>query len=38
MLQTLRTMGIVIGLAFAGFLLWVAVIGPAILNLVKAAG
>jgi hypothetical protein len=34
-LQALRTMGIIIGLAFLGFMLWVAVIGPAILLLLS---
>jgi len=34
--KTLRTVGIVIGIAFIGLMLWVAVIGPAILLLVKA--
>jgi multisubunit Na+/H+ antiporter MnhC subunit len=34
-LQVLRTMGIVIGVAFLGFMLWVAVIGPAILLLLN---
>jgi multisubunit Na+/H+ antiporter MnhC subunit len=34
-LQALRTAGIVIGVAFFGFMLWVAIIGPAILILLK---
>ena len=34
--RMLRQLGIFIGLAFLGFLLWVAVIGPAILLLLKA--
>ena len=34
-LRALRTMGIVIGLAFAAFMLWVAVIGPSILRLLQ---
>ena len=34
-LQALRTAGIVIGVAFLGFMLWVAVIGPALLLLLK---
>jgi hypothetical protein len=34
-LQALRTLGIVVGIAFLGFMLWVAVIGPAILLLLK---
>ncbi len=33
--KTLRTLGIVIGIAFIGLLLWVAVVGPAILLLLK---
>jgi hypothetical protein len=35
MVRMLRQLGILIGLAFLGFLLWVAVIGPAILLLLK---
>lgn len=35
MVRTLRTLGIIIGLALLGFTLWVAVIGPAILLLLK---
>jgi hypothetical protein len=34
-LQALRTLGIIVGVAFLGFMLWVAVIGPAILLLLK---
>ena len=33
--RMLRQLGIFVGLAFLGFLLWVAVIGPAILLLLK---
>jgi hypothetical protein len=36
MVQTLKKLGIFIGLAFLGFLLWVVVIGPALLLLVQA--
>jgi hypothetical protein len=35
MVRMLRQLGIVIGLAFLVFLLWVAVIGPALLLLLK---
>jgi hypothetical protein len=35
MVRMLRQLGIFVGLAFLGFLLWVAVIGPAILLLLK---
>jgi hypothetical protein len=35
MVRMLRQLGIIIGLAFLGFMLWVAVIGPAILILLK---
>ena len=35
MVRMLRQLGIFIGLAFLGFLLWVAVIGPALLLLLK---
>ena len=35
MVRMLRQLGIFIGLAFVGFLLWVAVIGPALLLLLK---
>jgi multisubunit Na+/H+ antiporter MnhC subunit len=34
-LQALRTLSIIVGVAFLGFMLWVAVIGPAILLLLK---
>jgi len=34
-LQALRTVGIIVGVAFLGLTLWVAVIGPAILLLLK---
>jgi hypothetical protein len=34
-LRALRTVGIVIGLAFVAFMLWVAVIGPSLLLLLK---
>ena len=33
--RMLRQLGIFVGLAFIGFLLWVAVIGPALLVLLK---
>ena len=36
MVQTLRKLGIFIGLAFLALLLWVVVIGPALLLLVNA--
>jgi hypothetical protein len=32
-LQALRTLGIIIGIAFLGLLLWTAVVGPGILLL-----
>ena len=35
MVRMLRQLGIFIGLAFLGFLLWVVVIGPAIMVLLK---
>ena len=35
-LQRLRTLGIVVGLASIGLMLWVVVIGPAILLLLSA--
>ena len=35
MVRMLRQLGIFIGLAFLGFLLWVAVLGPALLLLLK---
>jgi hypothetical protein len=35
MVRMLRQLGIFVGLAFLGFLLWVAVVGPAILILLK---
>jgi hypothetical protein len=35
MVRMLRQLGIFVGLAFIGFLLWVAVIGPALLVLLK---
>jgi hypothetical protein len=35
MVRMLRQLGIFIGLAFLGFLLWVAVVGPALLLLLK---
>ena len=35
MVRMLRQLGIFIGLAFLGFLLWAAVIGPALLLLLK---
>jgi hypothetical protein len=35
MVRMLRQLGIFVGLAFLGFLLWVAVIRPAILLLLK---
>ena len=35
-LPTLRTLGLIVGVAFVGILLWVAVIGPAILSLLEA--
>jgi hypothetical protein len=38
MVRMLRQLGIFVGLAFLGFLLWVAVIGPAILLLLKPRG
>ena len=36
MIQNLRKLGIFIGLAFLGLLLWVVVIGPALLLLIQA--
>ena len=35
MVRMLRQLGIVVGLAFLGFSLWMIVIGPAILILLK---
>jgi hypothetical protein len=35
MVRMLRQLGIFIGLAFLGYLLWVAIVGPAILILLK---
>jgi hypothetical protein len=35
MVRVLRQLAIFIGIAFLGFMLWVAVIGPAILLLLK---
>ena len=35
MVRMLRQLGIFIGLAFLGIMLWVAVIGPALLLLLK---
>jgi hypothetical protein len=35
MVRMLRQLGIFIGLAFVGYFLWVAIVGPAILLLLK---